>query len=53
MHYDTGLYSDGCEEKIAIDEAVFWSTIAATPHLSNAVELQKVTFKMPQNSERV
>ena len=23
MHYDTGLYSDGCEEKIAIDEAVF------------------------------
>ena len=26
MHYDTGLYSADCEEKIAIDEAVFWST---------------------------
>ena len=27
MHYDTGLYSVGCEEKIAVDEATFWSTV--------------------------
>ena len=26
MHYDTGLYSAGCKEKIAVDEALFWST---------------------------
>ena len=31
MHYDTSLYSAGCKEKIAVDEAVFWSTIG--PHL--------------------
>ena len=23
MHYDTGLYSAGCKEKIAVDEALF------------------------------
>ena len=26
MHYDTGLYSAPCEEKMAADKAVFWST---------------------------
>ena len=24
MNYDTGLYSTGCKEKIAVDEAIFW-----------------------------
>ena len=28
MHYETGLYSAGCKEKIAVDEAVFWSTVS-------------------------
>ena len=27
MHYDTSLYSAGSETKIAVDEAVFWSTV--------------------------
>ena len=27
MHYDTSLYSAGCEEKIAVDEAVSRSTV--------------------------
>ena len=26
MHYEAGLYSVGCKEMIAVDEAVFWST---------------------------
>ena len=33
MHYDTGLYSASWEEKIAVDEVVLWSTLAATSHL--------------------
>ena len=28
MHYDNGLYSAGCKEKIAVDEAIFWSTVS-------------------------
>ena len=28
MHYDTGLYSAGCMEKISVEEAVFWSTVS-------------------------
>ena len=28
MHYDTGLYSAGCKEKINEDKAVFWSTVS-------------------------
>ena len=27
MNYDTGLYSAMCKEKIAVDEAIFWSTV--------------------------
>ena len=27
MHCDTGLYSAGCEEKIAVDEVVLLSTV--------------------------
>ena len=27
MHYDTSLYFAGCEEKIDVDKAVFWSTV--------------------------
>ena len=27
MHYDTGLYSASCEEKIAVDEALFWISV--------------------------
>ena len=42
MHYDTSLYSAGCKRKIAVDEAVFWSTIG--PHLCiHVVQLQLVT----------
>ena len=26
MHYNTGLYYACCKEKIAVDEAIFWST---------------------------
>ena len=33
LHYDNDLYSAGCEEKIAVDDVVVWSTIAATPHV--------------------
>ena len=33
MHYDTGSYFANCEEKIVVDEVIFSSTIAATPHL--------------------
>ena len=28
MHYDTGLYSAGCKEKIAVEEAVSLSTVS-------------------------
>ena len=28
MHYDTGLSSASCKEKIAVDEAVFYSTVS-------------------------
>ena len=27
MHYDTGLYSAMWKEKIAVAEAIFWSTV--------------------------
>ena len=27
IHYETGLYSSGCKEKIAVEKAVFWSTV--------------------------
>ena len=27
MHYDTRLYSADCEEKIVVDEALFWNTV--------------------------
>ena len=28
MRYDTGFYSASCKEKIAVDKAVFWSTLS-------------------------
>ena len=54
MHNDTSLYSVGCEEKIAADEAVFWNTVAAIPHLwtCGATSMGNL-IKIPQNWERV
>ena len=28
MHYDTGLCSSSCKEKISVDEAIFWSIVS-------------------------
>ena len=33
IHNNSVSYHAGCEEKIAVDEVVFWSTIPATPYL--------------------
>ena len=27
MYYETGFYSTGCKEMIAVDKAVFWSSV--------------------------
>ena len=43
MHYDTGLYSTGCKEKIAADEAEFWSTVSEMNLQGSRILLSKVS----------
>ena len=52
MLYDTGLYSAGCKEKIAVDEAVFWSTVLEINLQGSRIILSKIstpslTFPIP------
>ena len=52
MHYDTGLYSADCKEKIAVDEAVFWSTVSEMNLQESTFFLSKIstpflTFPIP------
>ena len=41
IHYDICLYSAGCKEKIAVDKAVFWSTVSKVNLQESRILLSK------------
>ena len=43
MHYETGLYSAECKEKVAVDKAVFCSTLSKMNLQESRILLLKIS----------